>query len=91
MSATDPTDSTGTLTAGGQRFAEHYAHALALMDRLARSVEEGNWPFAADVAGEASTALDELSTAASVLTTEATATVPAAVLDITDRLARPEG
>jgi hypothetical protein len=91
MSTSDPTDSTGTLTAGGQRFAEHYAHALALMDRLARAVEEGNWPFAADVAGGASTALDEVSAAASFLTTEATATVPAAVLDLTERLATPEG
>jgi len=61
------------------------------MDRLARAVEEGDWVYAADVAGEASTALDEVSSAASFLTTEATATVPATLLDFTERLAAPEG
>ncbi|QMU77364.1 hypothetical protein GXW83_18325 [Streptacidiphilus sp. PB12-B1b] len=90
MSTSPPPGRSDDLTVGGRRLAALYAHALGLVDQITRAVEEGNWPYLADVSGEAVTAFDELSAAASLVTTEAVATVPGDVLALAERLAHPE-
>ena len=77
------------LTPGGQRLAQHFAHTMDLVDRCVRAVEEGNWPYLAQEAGGLSTAADELSAAASFVTTEGRATSPQDLLNAAERRSAP--
>jgi hypothetical protein len=82
-------DSDRALTPGGQQLAQQWADTQALMDACTRAVEEGNWQRLADQAGGLSVAADELATAASRVTTEATATGPADVIAAAAAMAHP--
>ncbi len=87
MGTPDP----NVLTPGGERLAQHYAHAMDLVHRCQRAAEEGNWVLLSDQAGALSTAADELSSAAAFVTTEAMPTSPTFMLAAAERLTSPEG
>ena len=75
--------------AGGQRLAQHYAHTMDPVDRCVRAAEEGNWPYLAQEAGGLSAAADELSAAASLVTTEDRATSPQDLLTAAEHRSAP--
>ena len=80
---------TNDLTPGGQQLAQQWADTQALMDACTRAVEEGNWPYLAQEAGALSVAADELSSAASRVTTEDRPTGPLQIMTAADEQAHP--
>ena len=67
------------LTPGGHQLARYLSATLSLVGQCRHAVDEGDWVNLANLAGCLSLAADELSAAASLVTTEATPTGPAAL------------
>lgn len=68
------------LTPAAQHLASAWARTLDQVDRCQRAIEEGNWVYLNDEAGELSLLADEVSAAAAALTRDETPTGPAELL-----------
>lgn len=77
------------LTPAAQHLAERWARLQDVIGRCTRAIEEGNWVYLNDEAGELSLIADELSDAAAAITRDETATDPAALLAYAESLTEP--
>ena len=68
------------LTPAAQQLADCWARTLDYVGRCQRAIEEANWVYLNDEAGELSLLAAEVSAAASALTRDQVATDPAALL-----------
>lgn len=68
------------LTPAARQLADCWARTLDYVGRCQRAIEEGNWVYLNDEAGQLSVLADEVSAAAAALTRDETATNPAALL-----------
>jgi len=80
-------DATTSLTPGGHQLARYLSSTLSLVGQCRHAVDEGDWVSLANLAGCLSLAADELSAAASLVTTEATPTGPLALRAAMEALA----
>lgn len=68
------------LTPAARQLADCWARTLDYVGRCQRAIEEGNWVYLDDEAGELSVLADEVSATAAALTRDETPTNPAALL-----------
>ncbi len=68
------------LTPAAHHLADTWARTLDYIGRCQRALEEGNWVYLNDEAGQLSLLADEVSAAAAALTRDETATNPAELL-----------